>query len=289
MKSRIGMGVLIWLVVVSVAQAQPGGGNGLEFSLSGLAPANVGDGKGEAETLSANFGVSWSKLRFGYEYTGYSWEYPEALPFGDKKSDPWQALHFVSLGMADTVMMRESWGYFYQLAGTAGFEEELSDSLGAMGFAGVLYNLPDSGFSFRLGAGAMYNEVDTLVLPVVGIDWRSLGMGEAGFSASLGFPVTRLSYHFSPISKISIGLTAQGGTYRLADESPTEPEGYLETRDFLGFVSMAYQPFENFEVTVGGQFAFEREYTLYDANGDNERDYDIDDAGGGFVRVSFGF
>lgn len=241
----------------------------------------------EVETWSADTEISLSKLKIGYKYTSYQWSQPDRLPFGSGKDGPWTELHDISAGFHHSGMFNPEWGYFFGAGASSQFEKEISASYSGSGFAGLFYNVPEWRLCIRVGGGASVNEVESEVMAMGGIEWN--GFAETGLSIALGIPDTHIAYRFTPESRIRLGLTMNKGLYRLADDSPVEKEGYLETERFGGFLEYELKPADFCKLSLGGAFFFDREYRLYDKDGNDERVYDLDDAGGGFASISFMF
>jgi len=210
------------------------------------------------------------------------------LPFGNGKDDPWEEMHSVSLGYDHSNMFDHNWGYFFNIGGASEFEKEMEDSFSAMGLGGLICNIPEWRMTFRLGGGTFYNPVETNTVPIIGIDWNS--RAESGLSFSLGVPTTQIAYRFSPKTDLSIGIGfGEHGMYRLADDSTVKKKGYLETEGMGGILTFTFAPIEGCTVTLGGVANFDREYTIYDKDGDNGRSYELDDAAGGFASIGFEF
>jgi len=77
--------------------------------------------------------------------------------------------------------------------------------------------------------------------------------------------------------------------YRLADESKVQREGYLENEWLLVGTGLEYSPVQNFKINLGVRYYFNRQMTIYDKDGNNEREYDVDNAWGGALSLKFDF
>ncbi len=269
------------------AQSQHEDMGSIEFETSYVGPTNFEDRNGEVGGCSASVAISLSKVNFGYQYISFAWDQVNDLPFGNEKDDPWEHFHSTSIGYEHSEMVNRRWGYFAGINVSSQFEKEMSGSFGAAGFGGMVFNIPESNLILRSGGVLSYNEVETTLMPLVGLEWNP--QAKSGFSASLGVPVTRVSYHYGPIASVSLGLTMDGGVYRLADDSTVEKEGYLEMESFAALLALEFVPVEKCWVQIGGLYFFNRDFTLYNKDGDNERTYGLDDALGVFLEIGLDF
>jgi len=242
---------------------------------------------GEVEIFSASAAISVMDFNITYKNDSYSWDKLKAVPFGNKKDEPWENLHSISMGYNRSGMLNQRWGYFAGANISSEFEKEISDSYSGVGYAGFTYDMPERNLVFRFGGGASYNEIETTGLPVIGIDWNS--RAPVGLSASIGMPETKIAYRFDPQNALVLSLTGEGGVFRLADDSTVESKGYFESESLGGMVTYIFQPVKHCQITVGATYYLDRQYNIYDENGENKKEYDLDNAAGGFVSASFLF
>ncbi len=231
-------------------------------------------------------------LEFGwlvtdYIFRRYEWSDVDRLPFGDGASDPWEELHKAAVGISHDDMWSEKVGYFFAAEVSTAFEEEMDDSFGARGWGGFIYRMPLWNLGFRLGALYDWNEVKSTVLPIVGIAWKNPGV--KGFSAMVGIPLTAATYRFSDRWAVQAGVAFDSDTFRLADDSPVSPEGYLETQDIGGEIALLYTLSENLRLRAAVGGFFDRSLTIYDPDGNNGEEYDIDPGAFGRVALSVAF
>lgn len=272
-----------------ICNAQPGGSGGIKFHSNFIAASNFADGDSGSEVEIFSTGTSFSLygLNIGYDYTSFTWDKANFLSFGNEKDDPWEGMHSISLGYDRSGMFDKNWGYFFNIGGASEFEKETENSFSAVGLAALVCNIPEWGMTFRIGGRTYYNPVETETLPIISIDWNT--RAGSGLSFSVGVP-TQVAYHFSPKTALSLGISfGENGIYRLADNSTVEEKGYLEMEGMGGKLAFTFAPFEACTVTLGGVTNFDREYTIYDKNGDNGRSYKLDDAAGGFASIGFEF
>jgi hypothetical protein len=246
------------------------GGEGGSFQVSGV---------------RAGLEIGWLVANYGYRL--YDWEDVSRLPFGDGSSEPWEDLHTAALGFSHDEMVNQSWGYFVRAQGTTAFEEEMDDSFGALALAGVMYNLPEWNMMFRLGAAYSWNEVTSRVFPLVGVNWG--GRGGSGLSVAVGIPLTAVTYRFSEQMAVRARVGFDSDTFRLADDNPAAPKGYLETEDIGGEIALLYNLSPSMRLTVAGGYLFDRSMTLYDSHGEGGAEYDAEEAATARAQLSFSF
>lgn len=248
---------------------------------------NGNDLNGEVEIFSASAAISIMDFNITYKNDSYSWNKLQGLPFGNRKDDPWENLHSISAGYNHADMFNQRWGYLAGVNIYSEFEKEMSGSYSGIGYGGVIYKMAEQNLVLRVGVGVGYNEVETTGIPMIGIDWNS--EAAEGFSVSVGLPETRVAYKFNQQNTLYTGLTCEDGIFRLADDSKVSQEGYFEQESYGGMVGYIFQPSEQCSITVGATYYFDRQYNIYDKNGENKKEYDLDNAAGGFITASFTF
>lgn len=241
----------------------------------------------EVKVLSSSAAISIMDFNITYTNDSYSWDKLNGMPFGNKTKDPWKNLHSISAGYNRSDMLNDQWGYFWGANVSSEFEKEMSDSYSGVGYAGFIYDMPKMNLVFRFGGGASYNEIETTAMPVIGIDWNS--NAPVGLSASIGMPETKISYRFDPQNALVLSLTGESGVFRLADDSTAASKGYFESESYGGMLAYIFQPTKRCQVTAGATYYLDRQYNIYDRNGENKKEYDLDNAVGGFVSASFQF
>ncbi len=293
MKALLYACIFIFLMITSLPVsvfAQPAGPDNrfrVQTFYTADADLDVSGDTGSFAVFGGQADLEFGWLTADYIYRGYEWRDVDRLPFGDGASDPWEALHKAAAGISHDDMGSEKWGYFFAAEVSTAFEEEMDDSFGARGWGGFIYRMPAWNLGFRMGALYDWNEVKSSVLPIIGIAWNNPGV--QGFSAMVGIPLTAVTYRFSERWAIQAGMAFDSDTFRLADDSPVSPEGYLETRDIGGEIALLYTLSETLRLRVAGGGFFDRSLTIYDPDGNNGEEYDIDPGAFGRVALSVAF
>ncbi|MFP4421124.1 MAG: hypothetical protein ACLFRG_11330 [Desulfococcaceae bacterium] len=233
----------------------------------------------------AGIEIGWLVANYGYRL--YDWDDVSLLPFGDGAGEPWEDLHSAALGFSHDEMVNQSWGYFVRAQATTAFEEEMDDGFGALGLTGLMYNLPEWNMMFRLGAAYSWNEVTSRVFPLVGVNWG--GRRGSGLSVALGVPLTAATYRFSERTAVRARVGFDSETFRLADDNPASPKGYLETEDIGGEIALLHNLTPTIRLTVAAGYLFDRTLTLYDSDGEGGAEFDAEEAATARAQLSFSF
>lgn len=275
------LGITFFLLCPPTAYANPeeDGLGTMSLTYSFVAQANLEDMKGrttKGETSIHTAALELDIWLFDLEYQHYTYEFnhPDALPFGNGNTEPWQDVHQISLGFGHMDMTTRRWGYFYNLGMTTGFEKEISDSFGVNAMGGLIYASRTTDFLFQMGALVSADSVETMVIPVLGANWNT--HAPRGPFFSFGMPQTLVGYRFSPEHEISAGATYQSSIFRLSDTSPVSPKGYMENKGGRGFLAYSFSPAKRLSAAATLDYHFEREITLFDDEGENERSYEPD-------------
>ncbi|WMW67189.1 hypothetical protein [Nitratidesulfovibrio liaohensis] len=279
-------GPLLILALLLAAPAAHAADNDFSATFTGrtIGQADMDDGGSVAVTeAGASLRYSW----FGIDYLNrrYDWSGTASLPFGNG-SDPWEQLHMLRL-RADIAEQLGfgGLGWFAGAGLTAGWEEEMDDAWGLSGSAGLTWAV--GGVRLRGGVAAFAHPVGTRLLPLVAADWGN--QRDLGFSATVGFPETMLRYRSSDMFSFRAGGRVEGNTYRLADDSPVQREGYMKTSSVTlgGYIDIT--PLEDLTLTVGAEYLTRQEMRVYNSDGDERNTYDLDNAPALFLRLSYGF
>lgn len=282
--------LVVSLVVLSLpawAQEDPGKPSDLAVNVWGgyLADADVGGGQVSATAFRAR--VSYKGFSFFYQRADYSWDNVEGLPFGNRKDEPWETLQIASLGYRHGGKINQGWSWFGNLRVYSAFESEMDDSFGVGAMGGVRYRI-NKQWGLVLGVAGRYHPVESLVLPIVGLSWNEAT--PQGFSAQIGFPRSSLSYRFNPGLALHLKMIEFNQyTYRLADDSDVERSGYMKVEDMIAGVQLDYSPIRHLTLEASLSYTIDRTLTSYDSDGNNENEYDVDNALGGMLRVVYRF
>ncbi len=266
--------------------------NPINVSASGRYVGNA-DFEDDAGGFSvAEFATSIEWRWFSFSYTGrqYNWENIHKLKFGNGKDDPWTTIHTLSLGLNFENMINQNWGWFAGITGKSSFEQEMDNSFSAFGQAGLVYIFNEDWSTFFGIIGSVSYD-DPTIFPFIRINYRSAK--DLGFSASIGAPVSYINYRFNEIISLRAGGGMTGNEYKLADDSTVIKKGYIKEQDVTTGLYVDITPnFSNVEhlnISVGAEYTFLREISIYDEDYDKIMDMDMDNALGGFIRLQYTF
>jgi hypothetical protein len=259
----------------------------LSFTAGWAADAGVHGSGADISAAGFKARAGYKDFFLSFERVHYSWSEVERLPFGNGVDEPWDDLNVLTLGYQRNGRVSQRWMYFVGLSVSSSFEKQWNDAYSYRGFAGFTYVYSPK-LQFTLGAGGVFHKVRSQGLPVVGITYNR--GATKGLSAGLGFPLTFLAYHFNENWALKTRVVEFDlDIFRLADDSPASPEGFLERRDLMADLGVEWTPIKSLVLYVGARYYFKRELTLYDQDGNNERCYDVDNAWGGVLRFSWKF
>ena len=81
----------------------------------------------------------------------------------------------------------------------------------------------------------------------------------------------------------------EGGLYRLADDNPLRPAGYVELLNSSLSLRFETQLWNRLDLSFGFVQALDREFKTFDPDGKNEKSYDVDNSSGFIASISLEF
>jgi hypothetical protein len=279
--SPAAFGLLVLFPVALSAAGGPEPVPGLSISTRafGVADADLDPSDASYAVSGSTVEVGWAHWQAGVTRQFYQWDNPGAFPGLTGPDDPWEFLTRIQLGFQHTHTLTDRWSVDTLAGVLSDFEEELDDSWAA--YLGG-YGTYRAGEDWLWFVGLLYShhaEVasDFEWVPVLGLAWRP-GATE-GLSFRLGLPATRARWHFSPRTRLVLDLnTLEGGVYRLADDSPLLPGGYVEMVNASLSLSLEHRLTNTLELSAGIGHSLHRELKLYDPDGKETDQIDVDPA-----------
>lgn len=251
-------------------------------------------GDSDLESGGASYATSQAALELSYWHWElalsrqyFSWKNPGEFVEDTGGDDPWEYFNQVRLGFSHPFVHSDRWSSQWFAGGVMGFEEEVSDS-----FAGYIGGYATYRINERLWltGGFFYSRhqeitTDFDFVPIIGVLWNP--GATHGFSARLGLPETRATWHFNGRTRLVLDLkTIEGGVTRLADDSPVREGGYVEMVSASLVLRLETQIGEDWKISAGVGHSIHREMKLYDADGGNRRTIDVERAPG--VELAIG-
>jgi hypothetical protein len=251
-----------------------------------FAMSDIDDDKGRFEVHSGDVSLKYSHLRIGYQFSNYTWENKNDLTMGNKQDDPFDKLHSMYVGFDYDNMLSRQWGYFVLGALRSSFEEEMSNSFSGILSGGAIY-VWSRQLQARAGIGIVASKPDTKVIPAVGVTWNMAAA--KGFKCAVGFPRTELRYVFNPMWAVHSNFSWDTNTYKLAHDSTLMEKGWIDVRTMIVGAYVSITPFEDFVVTFGPEYLFNRKITVYKENARKDDDYRVDNSWGLRLKLSYSF
>lgn len=254
----------------------------LNTSVSYNGKTDIDDSNSEISSTVYNLRAISDHFSFAIKHTTYDFS------GSDFREEPFDSLTFLALDARDEGELTGPWGYFVGLTYGMGFEEDinLGDNYSIIPRAGVSFKFNQDVQGF-LGAVANFNEADNKFLPILGIKIGS--ENNLGWSGSLAYPATRLTYRFNETIALESVLLTVKETYQLADDSKIYKEGYLMEESYGAALGAIFTPFSHLVLRAGVQGYFDREYTLYSSSGHEIDSFETDPCVGAYVSLGYTF
>lgn len=231
-----------------------------------VADADFTGSGGSAQVSTGQVRVKVGQFSLGYEGKKFAWSDVNRLNFGNGRDNPWGTLHRLRLGYEHEGAINSDWFYSAEIVGTSSFEKEMSGSYGAALRGGFMYLISDN-WAAEFGAQVFVNNVNSSLMPYLGIAYENFDADGAGYFLTLGAPSTEAGYAFSKRAKVRFSFDMEGMTYRLKDNSSVVKKGYLETSSMKIGLYYDWKPTQALSVSLGPEYHFEREMKLYKRNG----------------------
>lgn len=247
--------------------------------------AEVENDRGKVAVAQTGLAATWRWLTLDYALRSYDFEDTARLPFGNGR-EPFDQLHQVSLSAEQAGALGGRWSWFGGATLASAFEQEMEDSYSGMVRGGVGYAL-DGDLDLRLGVAASAHPIGVRALPVAALAWNR--KAEQGWSALLGAPETEVRYRWNAAHATRAALGLEGGTWRLADDSPVRREGYFSESGLTAGLYQDVNLSEAVFATLGLTWSFARSMEVYNQDGDKSGDWDLAPALGGGLKIGVRF
>jgi len=251
-----------------------------------LSDADVSGSKGSVNvkknTITLNNAIG------GISYTNWSflWNDIAALPFGDGVNQPIKETHSIKLKLNIPWSINEKWFVLSSLSVKSTFEKEMSDSYGVGIFSFASYKLSDN-HTFTVGAFANYHPVSTLVLPVISYGYRA--RQKDGIQIIVGFPRTYIGYFLHEKILLRGGMIFSQSVIKLSDASVIEKGGYIEAKDYMSNLGVAYELSSDFTLEGDLLYSLKRDFIIYNSDAQKQQKYSIEPSLGVGLRLKYLF
>jgi len=253
-----------------------------------ISDADYKDSDGSSSVAGGQVRLRAGDFSLSYEGQYYSWDNVDQLSFGNKKDDPWNALHRLSLGYSLNGMINKDWFYGAGITGTSAFEEEMEDSFGGAvrGHIGYVFN---ENWKALIGVRGFANSIRYSAMPYFGINFTDYAEDGSGYFMNVGMPATEVGYSFDEASTLRAAFNFDGKTYRLKDDSAVSGAGYVETSSMKAGLYYDYKATKNCSISIGPEYVFSRETKFFDKSGDKFGSEDQEAAFGAFFNLRYKF
>ena len=269
---------------------EEGGLGAVSFGFGGVARSDVADTPASYALSGFEIGAALGPAGASFKRLSFDWRRASDFVLDTHGLKPWGDLDEASVVLNWGGTINTQIDYFVMGGATLGYEDQTDDAYSL--FGGAIVNVRMSP-NWSASAGAILShhpkvESDFDFVPVLGAAWRADATN--GLSVSLGVPTTEIAWIFRPGTRLVLDMSSfEGGLYRLADDNPLRPSGYLELINSSVSLRCETLLWKRLGLSLGVGQALDREFKLYDANGKNEKTYEIDNKPGFVATVSMAF
>jgi hypothetical protein len=247
-----------------------------------LSDANIEGSEGSVEVHKNTLRVNNGIIGFTYSNWAFSWDNVQDLPFGDKKSSPIKEMHAFKIDINAPYFVNEKWFILSSVSLRSSFEESMDGSYGAGLFSFASYKI-DNDHAIQMGAFANYHKVSTLVLPVISYSYRARQYD--GLQVVLGFPRTYIGYHADKDTLLKLGVIFSQSVIKLSDSSSIENSGFIEAKDYMGNIGLSHEFNEHLKLECNLLYSLKRDFTIFDAQGNEQTSYAIEPSFGANIKA----
>ena len=235
--------------------------------VSGVLEQGFNRGDGEVGYTQVDVGVETTFVSLGYSRYSFDWENAQSLPFSNGATDPWSDLNQFSVSTELPIELNERFTWRTGLGLNAAWEDEVSDSISLDVSLGLMWQISNE-WDAVFGAAYTWHpdvDLDSNFSPLGGISWNR--DTNEGWSAALGFPSTEVRYAFDESRSMALGLTGNGGVFRLADDSRVAPGGYAEIEQIGLGLQYNHALAERWSIGASANYFFDGDWRFYNVAG----------------------
>lgn len=247
-----------------------------------LSSADIEGSEGGVEVHKNTLKINNDIISLMYSNWAFSWDNVQDLPFGDKKSAPIKAMHAFKININVPYFLNEKWFILSSVSLRSSFEKSMNGSYGAGLFSFASYKI-DRDHTVQMGAFANYHKVSTLVLPVISYSYRARQYD--GLQVVLGFPRTYIGYHADKATLLKLGIIFSQSVIKLSENSSIENSGFIEAKDYMGNIGLSHEFSEHLRLEGNLLYSLKRDFTIFDAQGNEQSSYAIEPSFGANIKA----
>jgi hypothetical protein len=221
-------------------------------------------------------------IGFTYSNWAFGWDNVQDLPFGDKKTSPIKEMHAFKININAPYFVNDKWFILSSVSLRSSFEKSMSGSYGAGLFSFASYKV-DNDHTIQMGAFANYHRVSTLVLPVISYSYRARQYD--GLQVVLGFPRTYIGYHADKNTLFKLGVIFSQSVIKLSEDSSIENSGFIEAKDYMANIGISHEFNEHLRLESNILYSLKRDFTIFDAQGNEQTSYAIEPSLGANIKA----
>ena len=275
---------------VSSDVEEEGGLGAVYFGFGGVGRADVADSSSSYALSGFEVGASIGPVGASFKRLSFDWNQPADFLPAARGDEPWRNLDEASVSLSWGGPLVDQISYLLLGGASLGYEDQTDDAYSLFG-GGIVAIQMSSNWSASAGAILSHHpkvSTDLDFVPVLGAAWRA--DAPRGLSLSLGIPSTEIAWTFRPGTRIVLDMSSfEGGLYRLADDNPRRPAGYVELLNSSLALRAETLLWNRLGLSFGFVQALDRKFKTYDPDGKNEKSYDVDNASGFIASVSLDF
>jgi len=230
--------------------------------------------------------LRWKVLLLEVEHDQYDWRNGEQYA-GRQGEKPWDALTAVAPGLQYYHVMASGWSLWAKFKAIAGFEETVRSKSWTYNPQLIGFYPLTERFTLYGGAGMLYHPADTIVYPVIGVNWNK--DAPTGFSGAIGIPESMVRYRFNKHLATRLDFEFDRSIYSLKQDNTLAEHGFIKNEDMILGLHLEYEPMDQLRLSLGLRRFFGRSLTVYDRDENELRSDDVDPAWSVIGGVSYWF
>lgn len=230
--------------------------------------------------------LRWKVFLLEVEHDQYDWR-NGAQYAGSQEAEPWDALTTIAPGLQYYHVMESGWSLWAKFEAIAGFEKTVRSSSWTYNPQLIGFYPFNERFTLYGGFGMLYHPTDTIVYPVIGVNWNN--DEPTGFSGAIGIPEAMVRYRFNKQVSMRLDFKFDLRFFSLEQDNALASHGSIKNDDKILGLHLEYEPVDQLLLSLGLRQFFGRSLTVYDHQENELRSDDVDPAWSIIGGVSYWF